>query len=105
MKRPGKTTAKASAKPTPRKTARKPSTRAKTPAAPDMELTRARIQGEVEKRRAQLQADLEINGRMNEALVRAAGLNLTELPAELRRAIDEQLERIAADQPPPLPKG
>ena len=108
MKRPGKkapvrSRAARAKSPAKRKSARTSAARKKPPLEPDVEQTFARFRAEVEQRHAQLQTGTETGGRLNEAIARAAGLS--QIPDALRREIEAQFERIAADPAPPLRRG
>src|SRR3954451_18898026 len=49
---------------------------------------------EVEDRLQQLRSELEVNGRLNAALARAAGLDAVDVPEDLLREIDEATAHV-----------
>lgn len=62
--------------------------------AVEIEDTRGQRAAEVEERLGRLRGELEVNGRLNAALARAAGFTAIEAPEELLRQIEEVADRV-----------
>jgi hypothetical protein len=65
----------------------------------EIEDTRAQRAKLVEDRLRRLREGLEVNGRLNTALARAAGIDAFDVPAELLREIEEVEARVGKAGP------
>jgi hypothetical protein len=66
--------------------------------------TQARFDEETEQRREQLRSQLDLTGRANAAFASALGLDVSKIPPELLRELEQVTERMSKDEPPPLPR-
>jgi hypothetical protein len=73
------------------------------PEAVDEE-TQARFDQQTEQRLEQLRAELDLTGRANAAFAAAAGLDVSKIPPELVRELEQAAERVSKAEPPPLPE-
>ena len=64
--------------------------------------TQARFDEAAEQRRDQLRSQLDLTGRANAAFASAAGLDVSKIPPELLRELEQVAERMSKDEPPPL---
>jgi hypothetical protein len=72
------------------------------PEAVDAE-TQARFDEYTEQRLEQLRSQLDLTGRANAAFASAVGLDVSKIPPELLRELEQVAERTAKHEPPPLP--
>jgi len=68
----------------------------------DLEDTTAIWERNVEERRRKLEAELEVNARLNTGLAQAAGLTRSKLPPKLAREMEQIIERTFNVDPPPI---
>jgi hypothetical protein len=73
------------------------------PEAVDEE-TQARFDELTEQRLEQLRSQQDLIGRANAAFASAVGLDVSKIPPELLRELEQVAERMAKDEPPP-PRG
>jgi hypothetical protein len=73
------------------------------PEAVDAE-TQARFDEEAERRLEQLRSQRNLVGRANAAFADAVGLDVSKVPPELLRELEQTAERMSKDEPPPLPR-
>jgi hypothetical protein len=63
-----------------------------------------RFDEQTEQRVEQFRAELDLNARANAAFADAAGLDVSKIPPELLRELEQVAERTSKDEPPPLPR-
>jgi hypothetical protein len=73
------------------------------PEAVDAE-TQARFDEYAERRREQRRSQQDLTRRVNAAFASALGLDASKLPPELLRELEQVAERMAKEEPPPLPE-
>jgi hypothetical protein len=66
--------------------------------------TQARFDEQTEQRLEQFRTQLDLTGRANAAFAAAAGLDVSKIPSELLRELDQVAERTSKREPPPLPR-
>jgi hypothetical protein len=73
------------------------------PEAVDAE-TQGRFDEYAERRREQRRSQQDLTRRVNAAFASALGLDASKLPPELLRELEQVAERMAKEEPPPLPE-
>lgn len=73
------------------------------PEAVDAE-TQARFEEYAERRRELRRSQQDLTRRANAAFASALGLDASKLPPELLRELEQVAERMAKEEPPPLPE-
>lgn len=66
--------------------------------------TQARFDEETRQRHEQRRSQLDLIGRANAAFAGALGLDVSKIPPELLRELEQVAERVAKDELPPLPE-
>jgi hypothetical protein len=65
---------------------------------------KARFDEHTQQRLEQLRSQLDLTGRANAAFASAAGVDVSKIPPELLRELEQVAERMAKHEPPPLPE-
>jgi hypothetical protein len=73
------------------------------PEAVDAE-TQARFEEYAERRREQRRSQQDLKRRANAAFADALGLDASKLPPDLLSEFEQVAERMAKEEPPPLPE-
>lgn len=66
--------------------------------------TQARLDERTQQRLEQLRSQLDLIGRANAAFASTVGLDVSKIPPELLRELEQVAERMANDEPPALPE-
>lgn len=66
--------------------------------------TQARFDEEIKQRLEQFRSQLDLTGRANGAFASAVGLDVSKIPPELLRELEQVAERMSKNEPPPLPE-
>lgn len=73
------------------------------PVAVDEE-TQARFDALTQQRHEGLRSQHDLKGRANAGFASAMGLDASKIPAELLRELEQVADRMAKEEPPPLPE-
>jgi hypothetical protein len=66
--------------------------------------TQARFDEYAERRREQRRSQQDLTRRANAAFASALGLDVSKIPPELLSELEQVAERMAKEEPPPLPE-
>jgi hypothetical protein len=66
--------------------------------------TQARFDEQTEQRLEQLRSQLDLTGRATAAFAAAVGLDVSKIPPELLRELEQAADRASKAEPPPLPR-